>query len=201
MYIWFLYNIYRLESHALWIACVLLRSCWMYEWMNVFIYYKTRTIHLRQHCGNYFPKNYQFTLSGSWQVFAVATCVYFRIRDTRRIIQSIIDHNLAYLTSRRSFLGNNCGIIMSFSYRGKPKRSQLFALKHKQKRASRENMTAWWNKSGKGKGSEDVQRHSPCCTTRTLFWVAGNYARAADANRQRLSAADAARARRLCICY
>jgi len=25
-----------------------------------------------QHCGDYFPKNYQFALSGPWQVFAIA---------------------------------------------------------------------------------------------------------------------------------
>jgi len=43
MYIWFLYNIYRLD--ALRIACAFVEEL-LYELMNVFIYYKTLTIHL-----------------------------------------------------------------------------------------------------------------------------------------------------------
>jgi len=69
-YILLLLNIYRLI--ALRIACVLFLEEFLYELMNVSIYYKISTI-LLQHCGNYFPENYQFTLSGPWQVFSVAT--------------------------------------------------------------------------------------------------------------------------------
>jgi len=42
-----------------------------YEWMNVFIYYKTLTIHL-DNIVAIILKNYQFALSRPWQVFAVA---------------------------------------------------------------------------------------------------------------------------------
>jgi len=42
--------------------------------MNVFIYYKTLTIHLDNIAAIIFQKNYQFALSGPEQVFAVAQC-------------------------------------------------------------------------------------------------------------------------------
>jgi len=45
----------------------------LYELMNVFIYYKTRTIHLDNIAAIIFHGNYKFALSGLWRVFAVAT--------------------------------------------------------------------------------------------------------------------------------
>jgi len=41
--------------------------------MNVSIYYKTQTIHLDNITAIILQKNYQFALSGAWQVFAVST--------------------------------------------------------------------------------------------------------------------------------
>jgi len=41
----------------------------LYEYMNVFLYYKTRTIHLNHIVAIIFHGNYQFALSG--QVFAI----------------------------------------------------------------------------------------------------------------------------------
>jgi len=51
------------------------------ELMNVFIHYKTRTIHLDNIVAIIFHGNYQFALSGPWQVFAVATFAFFLLRS------------------------------------------------------------------------------------------------------------------------
>jgi len=45
----------------------------MNERMNVSVYYKTPTIHFDNIAAIILQKNYQFALSGPWQVFAVAT--------------------------------------------------------------------------------------------------------------------------------
>jgi len=71
IYIWLLFNIYRLI--ALRIACVLLRS---FVWVNECFYLLQNDSPWQQHCGNYFPENYQFTLSGPWQVSAVAVAFW-----------------------------------------------------------------------------------------------------------------------------
>jgi len=47
--------------------------------MNVFIYYKTLTIHLDNIVAIIFHGNYQFALSGPWQVFAVTTSFFLSL--------------------------------------------------------------------------------------------------------------------------
>jgi len=49
--------------------------------MNVFIYYKTRTIHLDNIAAIISHGNYQFALSGPWQVFVIATKYFADIKD------------------------------------------------------------------------------------------------------------------------
>jgi len=61
--------------------------------MNVFIYDKTQTIHLDNIVAIIFHGNYQFALSGSWRVFAVAT-EYIHV-------YVILKHSLVIFKSQR----------------------------------------------------------------------------------------------------
>jgi len=53
--------------------------------MNVFLYYKTLTIRLDNIVAIIFQKNYQFALSGPWQVFAVATIIMNNNRKIKNV--------------------------------------------------------------------------------------------------------------------